>query len=93
MDAHARLSGFSSAAFADAEDYDLELAAWARKPDNAVSENIEDGVLPLKTPASDVYAFACVCLEVRYHDKLSMPIPILCFIALCWPKRCSQQFG
>jgi hypothetical protein len=67
------------AGFSDAEDYDLELAVWNSKPgeedgSDPGMENIEAEELVRWSPASDVYAFACLCLEVRYNDKLRTPL-------------------
>lgn len=76
QDSHVRLAGFSLARFSDAEDYDFELAAWTRNPASEDASNIDRkcGVEAQDlTPASDVYAFACVCLEVSCNWQLAVP--------------------
>jgi len=67
QDLHARLAGFSLAGLADPENYDSELAGWtsestAEDESDTDIANAEESIL--KTTAADVYAFACVCLEI-----------------------------
>jgi hypothetical protein len=76
---HVFLSGFSLADFVSAEDDDPEFDAWTS---NAAADrpDVDTGIaetqgLVIRTPASDVYAFACMFVEVRYFYQL--PIPTL----------------
>jgi hypothetical protein len=63
------------AGLADSENYDSELAAWtsestAEDESDADIANAEESIL--KTTAADVYAFACVCLEVKCSGILAI---------------------
>ncbi|KIM79846.1 hypothetical protein PILCRDRAFT_823036 [Piloderma croceum F 1598] len=65
QNAHALLSGFSLAGFANTEDYDSELNALTSNYGADGSDaNTEVTQARPRTLASDVYAFACVFLEI-----------------------------
>jgi hypothetical protein len=90
QNAHALLSGFSLAGFANTEDYDSELDAWTSNhaaDGSGANTAITQALVP-RTLASDVYAFACVFLEVGYYFRLRLPMLTTFVLSdLCWPKR------
>jgi len=71
QDLHARLSGFSLAQFADTEGYDFGPTAWTLQPTtedefDSTSGDIEPEAdeIVFRTSANDIYAFACLVLEI-----------------------------
>ena len=68
-DSHARLSGFSLAGLDDPEYYDAGVAAWIHNPTgDDRSDEVE--YMSFRTTANDIYAFGCLCLEVRHNGLL-----------------------